>query len=222
MSFFSNNKESSRCPGPINGNATNGLCERVCIQTTKVFDSGIKQFTVADTSVVLTDLTPADPVEPLTFLGCSTTNGQEAVISNLVIDRFADRPNFARVTADVAVPVNINYVDANGVEGSGSGFVNTSVDVIMYVPQPSLIPFEIEAFASAVCSSGTYVSGSTFNISACITIILKVVVEAQIMVPSYGYCSIPVLQDFVESNCSPANNLPLYPSTCGSNPNCRC
>ena len=222
MSFFSNNKESSRCPGPINGNATQGLCERVCIQTTKVFDSGIKQFTVADTSVVLTDLTPENPVEPLTFLGCSTVNGQDAVISNLVIDRFADRPNFARITADVAVPVAINYADANGVEGTGSGFINTNVDVIMYVPQPSLIPFEIEAFASAVCSSGTYVSGSTFNISACITIILKVVVEAQIMVPSYGYCSIPVLQDFVESNCSPANNLPLYPSTCGSNPNCRC
>ncbi len=222
MSFFSNNKDCSRCPGPISGNATQGLCERVCIQTTKVFDSGIKQFTITDSAVTLTDLNPENPAFPLTFVGCSSVNGQETVISNLIVDRFVDRPNFARVTADIAVPVNITYVDANGTQGTGQGTINSNVDVIMFVPQPSLIPFEIEAFGSAVCSSGSYVNGTTFNISACVTIILKVVVEAQIMVPSYGYCTIPVLQDFIESNCSPANNLPLYPSTCGSNPNCRC
>lgn len=222
MSFFSGNRDNSRCPGPINGNATTGLCERVCIQTTKVFDSGIKQFQITDTSITLTNLTPETPTEPLTFVGCTGAGGEETVISNLVIDRFADRPNFARVTADLAIPVNITYTDADGVEGSGTGFINTSVDVIMFVPQPALIPFALEAFGSAVCTSGAYVSGSTFTISACVTVILKVVVEAQIMVPSYGYCTIPVLQDFVESNCSPTNNLPLYPTTCGSNPNCRC
>lgn len=222
MSFFSNNKENSRCPGPISGNATQGLCERVCIQTTKVFDSGIKQFTVTDATVTLTNLNPADPTEPLTFVGCSGASGQETVISNLVVDRFCDRPNFARVTADIAVPIVVTYTDADGVEGTGLGTLNTSVDVIMFVPQPALIPYAIEAFGSAVCSSGTFVSGTTFTISACVTIILKVVVEAQIMVPSYGYCSIPVLQDFIEANCNANTNLPLYPTSCTTNQNCRC
>ena len=43
MSFYTNNRNSTCCPGPINGNPLNGLCEKVCIRTTKVFDSAMKQ-----------------------------------------------------------------------------------------------------------------------------------------------------------------------------------
>ena len=36
MSFFTSNR-SDFCPGPIVGNPLNGLCERVCIETKKVY-----------------------------------------------------------------------------------------------------------------------------------------------------------------------------------------
>ena len=216
MSFFSNNKPDSRCPGPIGGNALQGLCERVCIQTTKVFDSGIKQFQVFDQSITIDNLDPANPTFPLTFVSCNAS-GADASISNLTITRFDDRPNFARISADVNIPITVIYTDADGVEGTGTGTIVAPVDVIMYVPQPGLIPFAIDAFGSAVCSTGTFTSGSTLTITACVTVILRVVVEAQIMVPSYGYCAIPCLQDFTEQVCTGNVNLPLYPSSCNTN-----
>ena len=42
MSFFTNNA-SDRCPGRINGNPVNGLCEKVCVEAEKVFDACIRQ-----------------------------------------------------------------------------------------------------------------------------------------------------------------------------------
>ena len=45
---FSNNVRPDRMPGPIVGNAANGLCEKVCIEVKKVFDACIKQETLTD------------------------------------------------------------------------------------------------------------------------------------------------------------------------------
>ena len=215
MSFFSCNRTDNKCPGPIANNPTQGLAERVCIQTTKVFDSGIKQFQLQQQTITLTDLTPANPVTPLTFVSCSTDTGVDTTITDLVIDRFDDRPNFARVTGNVNIPITVYYTDANGVEGRGVGIITVPQDVIMFVPQPAVIPFRVEAFGSAVCSDGTYVSGSTFTIDACVTLILKVVVTAQILIPSYGYCPIPELQDYNTEVCAGTGDLPLYPMSCG-------
>ena len=54
MSFFSSNRTDNRCPGPITGNPVSGLCERVCIQTNKVFDSCRKQIQETGLSILLT------------------------------------------------------------------------------------------------------------------------------------------------------------------------
>ena len=211
MSFFTSNR-TERCPGPIVGNPLNGLCERVCILTKKVFDSCINQFQAQNVDVVVTEYTPANPTFPLTFIGCSST-GEMATISNLTITRFDDRPNFARVTVDVNIPININYTDSNGVAGVAKGTLTVSEDVVMCVPQASVIPFTIEAFGSAICNDGEYIGENTFRISACVTVILRVVVEAELLVPSYGYCAIPPCQEFNNDVCAGAFSLPLYPTS---------
>ncbi|MGN1212444.1 MAG: hypothetical protein ACI4TZ_00190 [Christensenellales bacterium] len=211
MSFFTSNR-TDRCPGPIVGNPLNGLCEKACIVTKKVFDSCINQFQAQNVDVAVTDFTPANPTLPLTFVGCSST-GEMATISNLSITRFDDRPNFARVTVDVNIPININYTDANGVPGVATGTMTVSEDVVMCVPQASVIPFTVEAFGSAICSDGEYIGENTFRITACVTVILRVVVEAELLVPSYGYCQIPPCQEFNTDVCEGAFNLPLYPTT---------
>lgn len=211
MSFFTSNR-TDRCPGPIVGNPLNGLCEKVCVLTKKVFDSCMNQFQAQGVNVVVTDYTPANPTFPLTFIGCSST-GESATTSNLTINRIDDRPNFARVTVDVNIPININYTDANGVAGTARGILTVNEDVVMCVPQASVIPFTVEAFGSAICSDGEYIGDNTFKITCCVTVILRVVVEAEILLPSYGYCAIPPCQEFSNDVCAGVFDLPLYPTS---------
>ena len=71
MSFFSN-FQSDKCPGAISGNPLNGLCEKVCIQAQKIFDACIKQIQLENYTLTLTDLTPADPTYPLTFISAKS------------------------------------------------------------------------------------------------------------------------------------------------------
>lgn len=207
MSFFTNNR-GDRCPGPINGNPLNGLCEKVCIQTTKVFDACIKQISQTET-VTLTDFDPETYTEPLTFVSGQTTGS--ASISDVTVTRFEERPNFARVQATLSVPIRVNYTDANNVPGSATGFITIDEDVVMFVPQPSIVPFSITGFANAAITAGTYIGDGAFSLDLCITAILKVVIEAQILVPSYGYCPLPPCQDYTQEVCNGFFDLPLYP-----------
>ena len=211
MSFFSSNR-TSRTPGPLTGNPLNGLCEKACLEVKKVFDACQKQAQEVNTPVTVTNFTPADPAQPLTYVSARAIAGT-TTISNLVVDRFDDKPCFARITGDVSVPFVIYYTDANGVEGSATADISVNVDVVMYVPQPSVFPFSIEALTSAAIPNGEYIGNNTFSMDMCITIILKVVVEAEILVPTYGYCAIPACQDYTQDVCSGFFDLPLYPQT---------
>ena len=209
MSFFSNNR-TTNCPGPITHNPLNGLCEKACIEVKKVFDACLKQIQEVDLRLTVNTYTPASPTEPLTFVSASCVSGS-VTFNNLVVDRFDDRPCFARVSGDVVIPVEIRYTDANGVPGVATANITIPEDVVLYVPQPSIFPFAIEALASCVTPSGEYVGDNVFSINVCITIILKVVVEAELLIPSYGYCPIPQCQDYSQDACSGFFDLPLYP-----------
>ncbi len=210
MSFFSGNRQGCN-PGPITGNPLQGLCEKACIQTTKVFDACMKQIQLDNAQVTLTDQTPASPTTPLTFVSCSTQI-DNVTINDLVVDRFDDKPCFARVSGSVAIPITVNYTDSTGTAGSGVGTITVPIDVVLYVPQPSVIPYQVTAFANAICSGGRYVSGSTFGIDPCITLIIRIVVDAELLIPTYGYCQIPPCQDFTQDVCSGYFDLPLYPA----------
>ena len=211
MSFYTDSR-----PGIFPGqtsNVMNGLCERICIQATKVFDACMLQSQIENYSLTLTNFNPANPVAPLTFVSGSSIGGS-ATVSNLVITRFDDRPNFARVQANVNIPVTVTYTDANGTPGTATGTITISQDVIMYVPQPSLTPIDVIAFGSAVIASATYnAETGGFTISACVTVILKVVAVVDVLVPSYGYCPIPPCTPFTGDDvCPGVFDLPLFPT----------
>ena len=211
MSFYSGNRQGCN-PGPIIGNPINGLCEKACIQVRKVFDACMRQLQNESMTLTLSNLTPANPTYPLTFVGC-VTNVNDVTLTDLVVDRFDDKPCFARVSGNVNMPITVNYTDTNGVAGSGTTTVTMPVDVVLYVPQPSIVPYQITAFASGVCVSGAF-SGdtATLTLTMCITVIIRVVVDAEMLVPSYGYCQIPPCQDFSQDVCSGFFDLPLYPA----------
>ena len=211
MSFFSN-FNSDRCPCQITGNPLNGLCEKVCIEVNKVFDSCIKQSQEEGVTLTLTDNVPANPTYPLTFVSARSTT-TTGTLQSLQIDRLADRPNFARVQATVCIPVEVLYVDANGVEGKANSTACFTQDVILFVPEPSVIPYTVQAVVSLVSTIGTYVPENTFLIDCCITIILKVVMPVELLVPSYGYCTIPPCQEYSHEVCAGFFELPLFPSS---------
>jgi hypothetical protein len=209
MSFFSN-FQSDKCPGSITGNPLNGLTEKVCIQAEKIFDAGIKQTRLENYSLTLTDLTPATVTYPLTFVSARSVSA-EATVTNLTVERQPDK-QCARVQATVSVPVEVLFTDANGVDGSATATVTLPVDAFLYVPTPSIMPFSVRALVSVVAPDGTYNDETRgFNVSLCVTLIIKISMPVEVLVPSYGYCMIPPLQEYSQEVCAGFFELPLYP-----------
>ena len=209
MSFYSN-FQSDKCPCQITGNPINGLTEKVCIQAEKIFDAAIKQTQLENYSLTLTDLSPANPTYPLTFISARSTTA-EATVTNLNVDRQADK-HCARVQATLSVPLEVLYTDANGVEGSATATVSINQDVLLYVPAPSIMPFTVQAVVSAVVPEGTFNPDTQgFTVTVCLTVILKIAMSVEILVPTYGYCAIPPAQDYSQEICAGFFELPLYP-----------
>ena len=209
MSFFTNNA-SDRCPGRINGNPVNGLCEKVCIEAEKVFDACIRQTQEEGVTLALTDFNPANPAYPLTFLSARSV-GNEGTLTTGTVDRLPDRERFGRVQATVTVPMEVVYTDANGVRGTASSTVSFDMDIVMYIPEPSIIPYRINSVVSIVAPEGIYTDTATFTVSCCVTIIMKVVMTVELLVPSYGYATIPQCQEYTQEVCSGFFDLPIYP-----------
>lgn len=209
MSFFSN-FQSDKCPGTISGNPLNGMCEKVCIQAQKIFDACIKQIQIENYTLTLEDHVPANPTYPLTFISARSVQSA-GNITGLNIERLSDKPNCARVQATIGIPVEVLYTDANGVEGVAQATISVSEDVLLFVPAPSIMPYRATAEASAVCAEGTFQSDGTFTVNACLTVILKIAIDVEILVPSYGYCAIPPAQDYSQEVCAGFFELPLYP-----------
>lgn len=209
MSFFTTNA-TDRGPGRITSNPMNGLCERVVIQAQKVFDACIRQTQEEGITLALTGFNPENPVYPLTFLSARSTTNQ-GTVTNIKIDRLPDRQRFARVQATVTVPMEVVYTDANGVQGTAQSSVSVDQDIIMYIPEPSIIPFTVDAVVSIVAPEGIYVEGPTFTVTCCITMIMKIVMPVELLVPSYGYATIPPCQEYTQEVCSGFFDLPVYP-----------
>ena len=187
-----------------------GLCEKVCIQAEKIFDAGIVQTRLENYTLTLEDPTPADPTYPLTFVSARSVTGT-GTVSGLNVERQPDSC-CARVQATITIPVEVVYTDANGTEGKATANITLNEDVLMYVPSASVMPFTVTAVASCVVPEGTFnAQGNTFTVSACVTCILKVAMQVELLVPAYGYCAIPPAQEYSQEVCSGFFELPLYP-----------
>ena len=216
MSFFSN-FQTDKCPGPISGNPVSGLNEKVCLQAQRVYDACIKQGQSDGMVLTITDPTPANPTYPLTFISARSVTSTGTVTA-FQVDRLPDKANCARVQATIDIPVEVIYTDANGVEGKASSSVTVSEDVILFVPQPSIVPYEVQCVVSAVAPEGVFnAENNTFTADMCITVVLKIVISVDLLVPTYGYCAIPPAQEYTQEICAGFFELPLYPqgNSCG-------
>ena len=214
MSFYINNTNPNR-PGKISGNALNGICEKILIETTKVFDACVCSTTEQGIILQTTDFTPENPALPLTYVSAVNTAGEEPTISNLVIDRLETCPNYANVSFTLSIPVTVTYRDANGVLGTGTSTITVEKSVILFVPQPAMTPVNVVASATFSSRIGTFTSPDIFTVTGCIRIIVKVVSVVDVLVPSYGYPCLPNCQTAPAQACPGLQDLPVYPLATG-------
>lgn len=162
-------------------------------------------------------VTPASaPVPPITFDSCRSSTTQAAV-RNLSVERLCDRPCFARVRCTVDVPIDVLFADSRCIEYIGKGVVSVDRDVLLSIPDESIVPYTLDAMASAICVSGCFVGNNQFKMTVCVTIVLKVLADVEILVPSYGYCAIPPAEEFASSVCEEFFSLPLFPTASACN-----
>ena len=230
MSFYSyKNANPSCCPGTISGSALDGLQEKICVQVKRVYDSALKQQQLDNAVITITSYaqvtstnscsctvsqpeveSPSQPEAHITFESCRSSS-TEGTIRNLSVERLCDRPCFARVRCTVDVPIDILFVDSRCIEYIGKGVVSVDQDVLLSIPDESIVPYTLESMVSAICVSGTYIDNNQFRMTVCVTIILKVLADVEIMIPSYGFCPIPPAEEFAESVCDEFFALPLFP-----------
>ena len=156
---------------------------------------------------------PANYVLPLTFISAKTLN-VNAQVTNLIVIRLDDNPNCARVKCTVNSELTFYMTDANGLEVTAPGIVSLEKDVILYVPQDAIFPSQIEANVIIETPIGSISEdGTTATITCCTNTILRCTGMVDIIVPSYGYCTIPPCTEFDDTSvCRGLFTMPLYPN----------
>lgn len=219
MSFYINNTNPNK-PGPICGNVTNGICEKILIETTKVFDACVCSSTETGIILPVTDFFPADSTLPLTYVSAENTPGEQTTISDIVVDRLDSCPNYANVSFTATIPVTVTYRDANGTLGSALSTLTVNKSVILFVPQPALSPINITALGTFSSRIGTFTAPNVFTVTGCIQIIVKVTSVVDVLVPSYGYPVLPPCRQAPQQSACPGlDDLPIYPTATAINGN---
>ena len=138
------------------------------------------------------------PCGQWTFVSCRSASicGR---IHDLTIDRLCDRPQFARVKCTVDIPIDVIFTDARCQEWMGRGKLSVDKDVLLAIPEESIVPFTLESMVSAICVTGDYIGNCKFEITICVTVALKILAEVDLMIPAYGFCEIPPCEEFAEN-----------------------
>ncbi|MBQ3494344.1 MAG: hypothetical protein IJA69_02905 [Clostridia bacterium] len=212
MSFFINCNNNQCKPSQICNNPTQGLCEKVLVEVTRVFDACKSVIQEQGLSLVLSDFVPAAPVYPLTFISAESDPANPATTTNVVITRLDNRPDFATVSGTLTIPMVVSYRDANGVLGTATANYTADFATVLFVPQPALTPVRINVVGQVSSTIGTISADGVLTTTICVVIIVKVVADVDILVPSYGYPVIPPCQTVPESVCPGLSESPTYPT----------
>ena len=180
----------------------NGACEKTCVEVKKVFDACMYQG--SDTATIEVDFggETAETVVSLNSSGAST-------VSDLVISPITGSTS-SRVQYTLTVPVTVVATSTAGAQITGTGSMTFDEDIVLRVPSNGLIAptIEVTAVVDGVQNS---LAGTQVTTNACVTIITKVVADVILVVPSYGYPTIPPCQEYTQDVCSGLFGSPVYP-----------
>ncbi|MDD2445703.1 MAG: hypothetical protein PHX09_02715 [Clostridia bacterium] len=215
MSFYINNTNPNR-PSSINASALNGICEKILVEVNKVFDACLFREDNESYTLNLSNFVPENPTYPLTFITADSIPGQPAIITSANIERIDSKPNFSNVTVSLSIPVQVNFKDANDVNGTATSNLVITRTVVLFVPQDSLSSVQVSAVAFFSSQIGSFTDTTTVSGTGCLQIITKIIALVDVLVPTFGYPCLPPCQTIEnESNvaCPGFFNQPIYPNT---------
>lgn len=212
MSFFINNNNNQCKPSQVSNNPMAGICEKMMVEVTRVFDACKNVIQEQGLRLTLTNFTPTNPTFPLTFISAESDIANPATVSNVIVTRLDSRPEFANVSGTVSIPVIVTYRDANGILGTATTTYTNDFATTLFVPQPALTPVSVSVIAQFSSTIGTIGEDGVLTTAACVVIIIKIVANVDILVPSYGYPVIPPCQTLAETVCPGLSDSPTYPT----------
>ncbi len=193
--------------GRITGNPLLGLCERMCIEVKRIFDGCISRLqNITFNDLVLTDFFPNSGVAPYSFIGAE--NYSFPTIDNLTVNNLdAGR---LRIRYNAAFPVRLTFSDGYNNIITAVTDVVVPRDIVLSPPEDGR-EYDIEIIGKLLSRAGAVRENSTANITCCIAIITRVVVRADIVIPSYGECVYPGCSNY-EDACAILFNTPPFSS----------
>lgn len=174
--------ENFKAAGRIVGNPLCGLCERMCIEVQQVYDACIRRENNLNTTLLFTDYTAGEPVaierivsvEPVTVSDITVSAGNTC----------------SQIGVTVDVPLVMTYRNAAGELGSAQSVLRYRRNVSLRIPRDIAVPFNIRVVSVVASEIATY-SPSGVSFTYCIMDIVKVIITADILVPTYGYAVYP-------------------------------
>ena len=191
--------------GTICGNPICGLSERICINVRKIFDGCITRY--SDRTFTLAFDGELEGTAPFTFVEARSSG--PSVVTDLVVTPLGRNRN--RVQMVVTTPVTVTYTDSTGATFTATSTVSIPRDVILNLPEDSLSAYLIDVATNLVATIGEFDDG-TLTITACVVQIIRVIVNVDILVPSYGYCEYPSCDEYADEVCRELFNLPIFPT----------
>lgn len=195
---MANNQRNSPAFG-----CANNVAEKTCIEVNKVFDVCMQQRSISST---LTVIFCGDPTGATVT---SVTNSGPGVISSTSITPLPGSP-CSRVSYTLTVPIIVEATTPAGHKITGTSSITFDQDLILRVPQDGVFHPEVMALAAIVGVQNS-LCGCILTTTLCVTIITKVVADVILVVPSFGYASLPPCQEFTEDVCSGMFNTPVFP-----------
>ena len=191
--------------GRICGDPTDGLNERVCIEVPRVFDGCREQLSSQSFLLPLTDITPA-AVPPFTYVR-AISFGESTFTVNSIME---GRRGQSCISGEVMIPLLVTFTDANSNGFTARSSITFTHTFSLRLPQDSVEPYTIRCRAAFRSSTGRFINDTTVSVLGCIVLIAKVVVNVDLLVPSYGYCVYPECTGCGDI-CTAFLDLPLFP-----------
>ena len=185
-----------KASGRISGNPLCGLCERVCIDVKRIYDGCIMRTQNAGYELSITEASPIGAVYPFSFIRLRS-NGN-TVVSNLTVTAYDDERSRVRLTS--TIPLTVWFTDSASNEFTAQSQVVINRDLLLKIPKGDFAVYSVEVATNVSSRAGIFTSVNTFTASLCISQIVRVVVPAEILVPSYGECVYPGCNEFSDTD----------------------
>lgn len=193
--------------GKMNGSPLCGLCERVPISVRRILDGCRKVYNNVALEFTVSEFSPSSPIYPFGFLRL-LSNGQTSVTSLAITDYDSEK---SRVSMLTTTPLTVTFNDSSGNRFTAKTTLTLEREVLLKIPTSDYAIYSIEVATNLSSRVGRFVSPNLIRASCCIIQTIRVVTNAEILVPSYGDVTYPECTEVDNANqCAGISDDPTF------------